>query len=325
MTICMPSAAVISVLAESQLWAAQEKRKIDQIRWLPLMRHSNNQVWRATCKTDQAPGFDVVIKLYQGQTSSSVHQGIFNQRLAGHHGLAPAVLEADPVRGSVICSFLPGGTLKPSQLENPDILERTVKALRRLHDIDGSFQHQHHYLPVLRKREEKALSLMGDRTINRISDLQNIAAAASRCLEATAVPSRPCHSDMVTHNIVLTGKGRVMFVDWDVSGMGDPHEELANLLWSASLSPSRLAPAMASYFSASDAHAQARVLLYLMLIPYDWVMRYQIAAQEPAAAQDHIKALAKRQRRRLREAVEFSRSVLFTEAMTRLQSVAARD
>lgn len=320
MTPCAPPDDVISVLVESQLWTAEDDGKVDHVHWQPLMRHSKNQVWRATYKADQVRGFDIVIKLNRGQGSSGVNEGIFNQRLAAHHGLAPVVLEADAANGHVMCPFLPGGTLKPVQLENPDLLGRTVRALRRLHDIDGNFQHRHHYLANLQQREGKALRLMGDRTIGRLSSLQTAAAAAIHCLKATPVPARPCHSDMVTHNIALADDGQVIFVDWEVSGMGDPHEELANFIWSASLSQSNTAVAMAHYFDEPDEIAQARVILYLMLIPYDWVMRHQIAAQEPNISKSDIDTLTKRQHKRLNEANHFSRSTAFAEAMICLQA-----
>ncbi|MEA2313917.1 MAG: hypothetical protein QOI03_609 [Solirubrobacteraceae bacterium] len=58
-----------------------------------------------------------------------------------------------------------------------------------------------------------------------------VAAIAARIAEALPPqPARPCHNDLLGGNIIRPRDGgRVMIVDWEYAGMGDPRFDLGNL------------------------------------------------------------------------------------------------
>ncbi len=321
MTSKAPPDGVIAAFLQSKLWATQKKTSVHTLRWLPLTQRGNNQIWRVICSPTEHTKLDWVIKIVRGQNSKSFRETIHNQQLAIQNGLAPDILEFDASKGVLICPFVQGETLQPKQLEDPETLRRALKALHTLHHLDGEFHHKHSYLNSVTQRQKKALTFMGPQTLARLSKLKAIAEATIQMLKTHVVPACPCHSDMVTHNAILTPNDHIVFIDWEVSGMGDPHEEVANFLWSASLSVEELDRAITQYLGAKDEIARARIILYLMLIPYDWVMRHQIKAQSAKMPQSKLAGLQKRQRKRLKEAVQFANTDMFKRAVNFLQSV----
>ena len=54
---------------------------------------------------------------------------------------------------------------------------------------------------------------------------------AARIAAAVGAPSsRPCHDDLLAANIIRAAdEGRLMIVDWEYAGMGDPRFDLGNL------------------------------------------------------------------------------------------------
>jgi thiamine kinase-like enzyme len=43
------------------------------------------------------------------------------------------------------------------------------------------------------------------------------------------VRARPCHNDLLSGNLLATADGRLLIVDWEYTGMGDPYFDLGNL------------------------------------------------------------------------------------------------
>jgi thiamine kinase-like enzyme len=60
--------------------------------------------------------------------------------------------------------------------------------------------------------------------------LQAVAVAARIEAALPLEPRRPCHNDLLPGNIILAQHGaRILLVDWEYAGMGDPRFDLGNL------------------------------------------------------------------------------------------------
>jgi|GEM_PF-4503721 len=302
-------------LSRSSLWRDCHAAKDSQVTWQPLMRSGKQPVWRAELTIEGKHQFDVVIKCIGDQSQGGFATAINNQRLAEKQGLAPEVVECEENASIVISNYTGGGTVKSEQCADINILAPILAALKQLHGLKTDFKYRHHYLKSVQDRQEQALSSMKPNTREKLEPVRRDAEASIAALQRHPVRLCPCHSDMVTHNILLTKDLGVRFIDWDVSGMGDPHEELATLLWSASLDAAKIEAATQLYFASPAPIAKARVQLFLMLIPYDWIMRYQIKAQNARHDTGDLTKLAARQRKHLVEASQQARSPVFVEAL----------
>ncbi len=171
-------------------------------------------------------GVDYVVRL-PGDRSSLLGIDRTAERLASEAaaalGIGPAVLEI--VDGCLVTRFIEG---RPVSAREP--AERAAelgRALRAFHDCGVR-------LPV---------SFAVDRLLGRYAATVHAnggelpdayALAGSTAARVTAAlgdaPSAPCHDDLLAANIIRSDDGgRLMIVDWEYAGMGDPRFDLGNL------------------------------------------------------------------------------------------------
>ena len=292
--------------------------------WHSLVRQGANDVWR----TVSADGDKIVIK-----RPTTRHAGVGPQKeihntiIAANHGLAPQVLYFCEDTGINVCRYITGQTLSHKALQDHDTVSTVISCIRKLHGITEPFLFTHNYFAHVRGRIRKA-DKMAHMTflevLNQTTQTLGIKHRDSTLLKilrimellANSYPDfTPCHSDLVSHNVALTGQGHILFMDWEVSGMGDPHEDLATFLWSASLDKKALFGAMDQYFGGKNTLGHKRVLLYLALIPFDWVIRYQIRILEKQQNGIEDQEAMHRQRQRYKVAMQYLDMPEFVELL----------
>lgn len=108
-----------------------------------------------------------------------------------------------------------------------DSVEEIAAALRRFHDSPTSLPTRFSVPNLLASYaaivHERGGALPGDFT--------QAQAAAARIAAALPIgPGRPCHNDLLAANFILSAEdGRLLIVDWEYAGMGDPRFDLGNL------------------------------------------------------------------------------------------------
>lgn len=311
-----PSEDLIFSLAKTN-WAEElQLGACADLRWQSLERSGKNQVWRVTLLANNASAIDVVVRVLNNHvTADAMREEIVNHRHAAQLGLAPKVIEACHGLGLVISDFVDGQQLHAKDMDDPIIAHSVVMALKTLHSAPVEFEFRHRYLHHVRRRAAKVVAGGGIEKIPGFQPMTLKAEQVIKLLEANPVPLCPCHSDIVTHNIMRTSKRQIQFVDWEVSGMGDPHEELANLIWSASLNALQTKRCIDSYFGKVGRLGMVRVALFLMLIPYDWVLRKEIKIALLKKDDCEIGELRQMQTKRLKEAEVMQNSVEFKSAL----------
>ena len=138
-------------------------------------------------------------------------------RAVADAGLAPEPIYFEPAAGVYLRHFVPGRSWDASDLACPDKMARLARLLRLLHalpPIGAAFD------PLAAARRYAAISGRArSRSILRRSEklMQQITADSTR--------SALCHNDLVCQN-VLEGE-RLMLIDWEYAGIGDPFFDLA--------------------------------------------------------------------------------------------------
>ncbi|UTH76403.1 choline kinase family protein [Chromobacterium sp. IIBBL 290-4] len=133
-------------------------------------------------------------------------------------GVAPRLVYADAASGITISEFIAAEGMDRS----PAGIHRVASALRRLHQsraFDGGMP----LAEILAGEVAKLGMGQPDAVIQAICQAAAEADAISREGERA-----PCHFDLNPGNILLSGE-RVLFLDWETAGLGDPYIDLAQL------------------------------------------------------------------------------------------------
>lgn len=184
-------------------------------------------------------------------------------RAASAVGVGPEVVDFVEPEGWLVTRFVEGWIPPPEALREPAQLTRVAAALRAVHrgpPIPGRFD----ALAVVDAYRETAVA--------RGAALPAAFAAAyplaRRVAELRAgQPPRPCHNDLLNANFIDDG-GRLVIVDWEYAGMGDPFFDLANFSVNHSLDADGRAVLLAAY--AGDAHAAGLAALDLQRFMSDF-------------------------------------------------------
>jgi nicotinamide mononucleotide transporter len=175
------------------------------------------------------------------------------QSLAAAHGLAPAVVIARPGEGILVTGHVVGRRLEHADLHDAAILERIGGWLARLHALEpparpavdfgaraaGYLERLHAHRP------EPQIALLAEQL------------AAQRA--ALSPPGRlaTCHHDLHHRNWLET-EGRLIAIDWEYAGPGDPAADLAACIGYHDLAPAEVAALLAGY-GESGRELRARV------------------------------------------------------------------
>lgn len=134
-------------------------------------------------------------------------------------GLTPRYLHFDTSAGVCLRPYIAGRSLCRHDLQDRTTLERLADVLRRLHrlppvgarfDAAGAIRRYSDQLATpqataLAERAAGLLSEIGRQTVN----------------------SALCHNDLVAENMLETGQGAVLLIDWEYAAVGDPFFDLA--------------------------------------------------------------------------------------------------
>jgi thiamine kinase-like enzyme len=184
-------------------------------------------------------------------------------RAAAEAGIGPEVVDFVEPEGWLITRFVAGSIPPPETLREPAQLARVAAALRSFHQrppIPGRFDS----LAVVEAYRDTALE--------RGASLPDAYTAAHDLARRIAIsradqPPRPCHNDLLNSNFIVDGE-RLVIVDWEYAGMGDPFFDLANFSINHGLDPDGRAVLLAAY--AGDAHAEGLAAIDLQRFMSDF-------------------------------------------------------
>lgn len=149
------------------------------------------------------------------------------QALAAAHGLAPAVVYAEPGGHCLITEYAAGAGWVPANMGDPASLERLGLLLRKLHALappavaplrlDALIRQHCERLSEAYPGERSALLALADRCDRQL-----------RTIGSSTRPAAIVHNDL-HHSNIIDGP-RLALIDWEYAGVADPLFDLACVL-----------------------------------------------------------------------------------------------
>ncbi|HWJ50052.1 MAG TPA: phosphotransferase [Solirubrobacteraceae bacterium] len=181
---------------------------------------------------------------------------------AAELGIAPAValaLEECLVTDFIACASVSEG-------EVADGVEELAAALRAFHDSPTSLPTRF-WVPDLLADYAEIVHRRGGTLPDAYEHVVSVAKQIEAALPLT--DPRPCHDDLLPGNIIRAdADGRLMIVDWEYAGMGDPRFDLGNLAVNNDLDEAAEGRLLAAYHGAAPSDSQ-RAALKLMRVLSD--------------------------------------------------------
>ncbi len=244
----------------------------------PLEGGITNRNYRA-----ELGGREYVIRLH-GKDTDLLGISREAERLAGDTaaglGIAPPVagaFEGGLVTDYVACESLSGPSIEARA-------EEIGAALRAFHE-SGVELPARFWVPDLLADYTEIIRGRGGRPPRAYEEAMAIARRITEALGG-GVELRPCHNDLLAGNIILSrASGKVMLVDWEYAGMGNPWFDLGNLSVNNDFLPTTDNRLLAAYLGEAPSQAE-RARLALMRVMSDvregaWgVMQAQVSELE---------------------------------------------
>jgi len=179
---------------------------------------------------------------------------------AAELGIAPAVVSS--TRDGLVTRFIACDSL--DSVEVAGSAEEIARHLRRFHD-SGVRLPARFCVPELL---DEYATIVHERGGELPADYEPARDVVARIAAALAPePERPCHNDLLAGNLIRErDRARIMLVDWEYAGMGDPRFDLGNLSVNNGFDEATDERLLGAYFggrpsaSQMSAHALMRVL-----------------------------------------------------------------
>ncbi|HTQ67386.1 MAG TPA: phosphotransferase [Solirubrobacteraceae bacterium] len=171
-------------------------------------------------------GGEYVVRL-PGERSSLLGIDRSAERLAGEAaaalGIGPPVFEG--AGGCLVTEFIEGGPVEAG--EPAQRAPELGRALRAFHDCAVQLPVDFSVVGLL-EQYAATVHAGGGELPGDYATARSVAARITAALGG--VSARPCHNDLLAANIIRSEhEGRLMIVDWEYAGMGDPRFDLGNL------------------------------------------------------------------------------------------------
>jgi thiamine kinase-like enzyme len=201
---------------------------------------------------------------------------VFNTTAAASTGIGPRPLEYLPGLGVLVLEFIEGATMSAKALQSREMAARMAASFHRLHAAPrflkdfNMFRLIKDYLRIVDKHRVTIPDGYRDR-------LQAVR-AIERAVKHAALPTVPCHNDLLCENFIDDGKA-LRIVDYELSGNNDPCFDLGNTAQEAELDPDLRAALCAAYFGREDPRQLARMNLFALMSDVGWTLWGAIQAK----------------------------------------------
>ena len=201
---------------------------------------------------------------------------LHNTRAAAESGVGAEVVAVDPDTGAFALEWIDGRTMSNALFAaDPMAPQRIAASLRQLHagprfrDEFDMFRLSEYYLRVVDERDIRIPDGYRD-------DLAK-AALIEAALAARALPTVPCHNDLLAENYLRDGE-RLRIVDYEYSGNNDPTFELGNTAQELGFDAARQEALCAAYFGEATPALLARMRLQMIMSDVGWTLWAAIQA-----------------------------------------------
>jgi thiamine kinase-like enzyme len=162
-------------------------------------------------------------------------------------GVAPRVAAFLDDAGCLVTEFLPGRTLPPEELREPERLAEVGRAVRAVHE-GPPFPATFDSFAVVEAYAETAAA-RGAVLPPGLARARRTAREIAPVLRGAEHAPVPCHNDLLNANFILD-PGGVRIVDWEYAGMGNRYFDLGNLSVNNDLQEADDERLLTAYFGA---------------------------------------------------------------------------
>jgi thiamine kinase-like enzyme len=201
---------------------------------------------------------------------------VYNTKAAASTGIGPSVIEHVPGLDVLVLEFIAGRTMSASTLQSTEMTARMATSFRRLHgsprfleDFD-MFRLIEYYLGIVDEHDVT----IPDGYRDWLPEIARI----ERAVRVGALPSVPCHNDLLCENFIDDGE-MLRIVDYELSGNNDPCFDLGNTAQEAELGPELRAALCEAYFGKADPQQLARMNLFALMSDVGWTLWGAIQAR----------------------------------------------
>lgn len=220
-------------------------------------------------------GQQVIVRIPGEGTENYIDREVevHNVSAAERAGVAPAVLWADSASGAMVTVAIQNiETMTPAMFKTRDgAAERAGKALATLHRSGQEFRFRFEMFAMI----EEYLRVLATKDVDLPEGYHAVVAAAGTvgdALNAHPVPLAPCHCDPLCENFLDDGK-KMWIVDWEYSGMNDPHWDLGDLSVEAEMDETQETELLTGYFGRPPTPAEkGRVVIYKAMCDLLWTL-----------------------------------------------------
>jgi len=235
----------------------------------------------------EARGKKVVVRIPGDGTESYINREVevHNARAAEKAGVAPAVLWADAKSGAMVTRALEHiETMTPALFKSrKGSPARAGAALGKLHRSGQQFDFRFELFAMI----DGYLKVLSTKDVALPDGYHDVVAAAMPIrdmIEKHPVPLTACHCDPLSENFLDDG-ARMWLVDWEYSGMNDPHWDLGDVSVEAEMDEAQEAELLQGYFGRAPTSAEkGRVVIYKAMCDLLWTLwgLIQLADNNPA-------------------------------------------
>ena len=201
---------------------------------------------------------------------------VYNTKAAATTGIGPKVLEHVAGVDVMVLEFIPGPTMSAQALQSPRMAARMAQSFHRLHAAPrflqdfNMFRLIEYYLRIVEEHDVTIPDGYRD-WLPTVADIE-------RAVAAGALPSTPCHNDLLCENFIDDGSA-LRIVDYELSGNNDPCFDLGNTAQEAEFDQDLREALCEAYFGKRDPRQLARMNLFALMSDVGWTLWGAIQAR----------------------------------------------
>jgi len=208
---------------------------------------------------------------------------VHNTKAAATTGIGPRVLEHVPGLDILVLEFISGTTMSARSLQSREMAARMASSFHRLHASPRFLQDFNMFRLI-----ETYLGIVDGHRVtipDGYLDWLPAVARIEQAVSARALPSAPCHNDLLCENFIDDGHA-LRIVDYELSGNNDPCFDLGNTAQEAEFDQDLRAALCSAYFGRDDARQLARMNLFALMSDVGWTLWGAIQARISAVEFD---------------------------------------
>ncbi len=208
---------------------------------------------------------------------------VHNTVAAATTGIGPRVLEFIRAGNVMVLEFIDGPTMTARTLQSKEMATRMAASFRRLHAAPRFLRDFNMFRLI-----EQYLEIVGNHNVTIPADYRErlpLVAEIERAVKAAALPSVPCHNDLLCENFIDDGSA-LRIVDYELSGNNDPCFDLGNTAQEAEFDDELRAALCEAYFGRLDERQLARMNLFALMSDVGWTLWGAIQAKISAIDYD---------------------------------------